>query len=73
MPEQATLHQPFAVLTTVTAVPFFSSARMEEEVLASERRFTLEEHFTVPAVPVVEVTVFDGAMAVPAELLASVI
>ena len=50
-----------------------SSARMEEEVLAAERRFTLEEHFTVPAVPVVEVTVFDGAMAVPAELLASVI
>ena len=46
-------------------------ARMEEEVLAAERRFTLEEHFTVPAVPVVEVTVFDGAMAMPAELLAS--
>ena len=65
------MHQPFAVLTTVTAVPFLSSARMEEEVLASERRFTLVEHFTVP---VVEATVSDGAMVVPVEpLLASVI
>ena len=44
--------QPFEVLSTVTEVPFFSSPRMVEEVLAAERKLTLEEHLTVAAVSV---------------------
>ena len=33
-------------------MPFFSSPRMVEEVLAAERKFTVEEHLTTAAVPV---------------------
>lgn len=44
--------QPLDVLSTVIAVPFFSSPRMVEEVLAAERKFTVEEHLTTAAVPV---------------------
>ena len=44
--------QPFEVLSTVTAVPFFSSPRTVDEVLAAERKFTVEEHLTTAAVPV---------------------
>ena len=44
--------QPLDVLSTVTAVPFFSSPNQVDEVLAAERKFTVEEHLTTAAVPV---------------------